>query len=371
MSIYDNLVKNESAVQIIVDVVFHFVDGAYLEILSPTPSSYTVKFIDQDKDVVVYETEISNNAWCKTNTKYFVNWRIQVFKDGDQLIFDHAYDARGKNIYISIESSSLGDTLAWLPYAEEFQKAHGCNVIVSTFLNHLFEGQYPLTFVNPGEKVENLYAMYKIGYFYDPSMEPVLPHTIPLQKQACNILGLDYKEITPRINYTNGYKGGGSKTITIATESTAGCKLWTKEAWQELINHLVDEGYTVVNVSKQGNLFEGASVLPFDPTLQSTIDTIANSHLFIGLGSGLTWLAWAIGVPVVTISNFSEEGHEFKSAVRITNTNVCHGCWNNHRYKFDKADWNWCPVHKGTDRQFECMTSITSQMVIDQIKMII
>jgi hypothetical protein len=37
-------------------------------------------------------------------------------------------------------------------------------------------------------------------------------------------------------------------------------------------------------------------------------------------------------------------------------------------YKFDKGDWNWCPVHKGTDRQFECHKSITSEMVIKQIK---
>ncbi len=64
------------------------------------------------------------------------------------------------------------------------------------------------------------------------------------------------------------------------------------------------------------------------------------------------------------ISNFSKEDHEF-SCIRITNTNVCHGCWNDPAFKFDKGDWDWCPVNKGTDKQFECQKSITGKMVID------
>jgi autotransporter strand-loop-strand O-heptosyltransferase len=72
---------------------------------------------------------------------------------------------------------------------------------------------------------------------------------------------------------------------------------------------------------------------------------------------------------VVMISNFSEEGHEFtENTTRIKNTSVCHGCWNNPLFKFDKGDWNWCPEHKGTDRQFECQKSITPEMVMEQIE---
>jgi hypothetical protein len=40
-------------------------------------------------------------------------------------------------------------------------------------------------------------------------------------------------------------------------------------------------------------------------------------------------------------------------------------------FKFDKGDWNWCPEHKGTPRQFECHKSITPEMVINQIKPLI
>jgi hypothetical protein len=41
---------------------------------------------------------------------------------------------------------------------------------------------------------------------------------------------------------------------------------------------------------------------------------------------------------------------------------------NNPNYKFDRGDWYWCPVFKGTERQFECHKSITAEMVIDQIQ---
>ena len=101
--------------------------------------------------------------------------------------------------------------------------------------------------------------------------------------------------------------------------------------------------------------------------MENAIDYIGNSEFFIGLSSGLSWLAWALGKKVFMISNFSEAGHEF-SCYRLTNTNVCHGCWNNPDFKFDKGDWEWCPINKGTDKQFECQKSITPQMVIDEIK---
>ena len=76
-----------------------------------------------------------------------------------------------------------------------------------------------------------------------------------------------------------------------------------------------------------------------------------------------------MGKKVVMISNFTEADHEFQEdCTRITNTKVCNSCWNNPDLRFDRGDWNWCPFHKGTARQFECHTSITSQMVIDKIQ---
>jgi autotransporter strand-loop-strand O-heptosyltransferase len=226
----------------------------------------------------------------------------------------------------------------------------------------LFENVYPeLEFIKPGTPVSNIYAQYNLGWHYDINKEPALPNTIKLQQAATNILGLDFEEIKPRIAFTSGNKFD-SKYVTIATNSTAGCKFWTKEGWQEVINHLVKEGYKVINVSKEKNPFDNCTQLE-DYSMNNTINTIYYSQFFIGLSSGLSWLAWALGKQVVMIANFSEKDHEF-SCIRITNDTLCHGCWNNPHYKFDRGDWDWCPKHKNTPRHFECHRGISANDVI-------
>jgi autotransporter strand-loop-strand O-heptosyltransferase len=275
----------------------------------------------------------------------------------------------GKRVFINFDSKSLGDTVSWIPYVLEFKKAHNCDVVVSTYWNHLFKEVYPeLEFTQPGTVVHNIFGQYNLGWFWDISKEPELPNTIPLQKAATNILGLPYSEIKPKIHYKIGERPYSEKYITIATNSTAGCKFWTKEGWQELINYLNSLGYKVVNVSKENNPFNNCERLD-DTSIENTMNVIHHSEFFIGLSSGLSWLSWAIGKHVVMISNFTEANHEFTTnCTRITNPNVCNSCWNNPNFKFDKGDWYWCPVHKGTSRQFECHTSITSEMVINKIQ---
>jgi autotransporter strand-loop-strand O-heptosyltransferase len=76
-----------------------------------------------------------------------------------------------------------------------------------------------------------------------------------------------------------------------------------------------------------------------------------------------------LGKHTIMISNFTEAGHEFSiETTRITNPNVCHGCWNNKNFKFDKGNWNWCPIYEGYERQFECQKSILPESVIGAIK---
>jgi hypothetical protein len=66
------------------------------------------------------------------------------------------------------------------------------------------------------------------------------------------------------------------------------------------------------------------------------------------------------------ISGFSNPICEFKfNNINVHNYNVCNGCFN--KYDFDRGDWNWCPEHKNTDRQFECSINITPEMIINRI----
>jgi autotransporter strand-loop-strand O-heptosyltransferase len=347
-----------------VDIYHSFINNPYTEIKGPSDSDFTIEYFDES-NTCIYRSTVKSNSWVKLNREWYTKWNIKIWENGE-MISNTILDYTGKRVFIAFDSASLGDTIAWLPYCLEFKKKHNCDVIVSTFKNFLFKDVYPeLEFINPGEAADNIHGMYKVGWFYNPDREPVLPNTIPLQKAATNILGLDYQEIRPRIAFTPGDNLYG-KYVTIATNSTAGCKFWVKEEWQKVINFLHEKGYTVVNVSKERNPFDNCTQIE-DTSMENTMNVIHHSEVFIGLSSGLSWLAWALEKHVVMISNFTDENHEFQ-CTRITNKNVCHGCWNKAENRFDRGDWNWCPVHKGTDRMFECQTTITAQQVIDTIK---
>ena len=345
----------------------HSIDGYFIELNANITTPFRVEIFD-DKENLEYKTELKSGMYSKLDRNYYTKWKTKLYLD--DLVFEHEFDLENSRVFIVFESSSLGDTIAWMPYCEEFRKKHNCHVIVSSFINSMFEDQYPkIEFVEPGEVVFNLKALYRLGWFYDYNKEPVLPNTIPLQKSAANILGLDYKEIHSRIYFDPKERPYPEKYICIAPRSTAGCKLWNNPTgWLELTKYLSDKGYKIINISKDGEQIEGVENIS-DDSMENTKNVIFHSEFVIGLSSGLSWLSWSLCKHVVMISNFTDADHEFTiNCTRITNPSVCNGCWNNPMFKFDKGDWNWCPEHKDTNRQFECHKSITADMVINQIQ---
>ena len=69
------------------------------------------------------------------------------------------------------------------------------------------------------------------------------------------------------------------------------------------------------------------------------------------------------------INGFAENGHEFSTKVtRVANDSACFPCWTNPNFTFDAGDWDWCPIWKGTDKQFICQKSITPHQVFKTIK---
>lgn len=337
----------------------HYVNNPFFEIKSPVKSAFHVVYKTEVGDIV-YENTISNNSWVKLNRQYYTKWTVEVFEKNKK-IYENTLNLKGKRVLICIDSKSLGDNIAWAPYALEFQKKHNCKVILSSFWNNILD--YPeIEIVEPGVTVDNIHAQYNIGWFYDTNKEPVLPNTIPLQQAATNILGLEYKEIKPKLKWTSNKAPVYKKLVTIATNSTAGCKFWTKEGWQGVINYLNESGYKVINVSLEENHFDNCEQI-INHNIHDTMDLIYRSDFFIGLGSGVSWLAWGLGVKVVMIANFSEKWHEF-DCIRVENKSVCNGCWNKAEFKFDKGDWDWCPVNKNTPQHFECQRSISAENVI-------
>lgn len=357
MGFYKTILQNKKEDQ---DVHIHkyFVNGPFLEIKSPVNSEFKVQYFDEN-NVCQYENTIGSNSWVRLNREYYTDWTIKVF-EYNQLVYEYKLSLENRRVFITLASKSLGDTIAWAPYALAFQKKHNCKVILSTFWNHILDIP-EIELVEPGMVVNDIFAQYNIGWHYDENKEPVLPNTIKLQEAATNILGLEFEELRPNLKFRKR-KNKYGQYVTIATNSTAGCKFWTREGWQEVITYLHNKGYKVVNVSKEDNPFEHCQKID-DIDIENTMSVIYHSQFMIGLSSGLSWLAYAIGKPVVMISNFTTRAHEF-NCIRVVNENVCHGCWNDPSLKFDKGDFDWCPKNKNTPRQFECQRSITAEDVI-------
>jgi autotransporter strand-loop-strand O-heptosyltransferase len=139
-----------------------------------------------------------------------------------------------------------------------------------------------------------------------------------------------------------------------------------------VVDWLNNRGYTVKLVSKEnddymGNKLPKGIVLHPKGPIERVMMEMKKSKAFIGIGSGLSWLSWSLDVPTVLISGFSYDWAEMQDCVRIASPKgKCEGCFN--RIKLDGGDWNWCPDHKGTERQFECTKSITSEMVIKELE---
>ena len=104
--------------------------------------------------------------------------------------------------------------------------------------------------------------------------------------------------------------------------------------------------------------------------LQERIDLLKDCDFFIGLSSGVSWIAWCTGCPVVMISGFTNPYNEFYTPYRVINTIFCHGCWNDEKCDFDHYDYMWCPRHKNTEQAYQCSRNITPEHVLNVISRI-
>jgi autotransporter strand-loop-strand O-heptosyltransferase len=362
------------------DYIFtqHYVCQPFFEIRGQSKNKFDVKMYDGN-DELIYNTTLPINSWVKLNRGYYTDWKTKVWENGE-LIYEDTINLEGKRVYISFGSKSLGDTMAWIPYVEEFRKKHNCKLIVSTFMNSLFVDQYPdIEFAEPGDVIMNIHAQYRLGWFYnedgtvDYNMVPNDYKKQPLQKTATDILGLEYTEIRPKLKLPNDPK---KKKVGIGFHSTAQSKYWNNpDGWQKVVDYLNGLGYECMIYSKEGdgymnNHYPKGVTIYEGGNLQEVINDLVTCEFFIGLGSGLSWLAWACELPLVLISGFSEKWAETTlDTYRVINEDVCHGCFNSER--LDAGDWNWCPLHKNTDRMFECTKRIGSDMVIKEINKII
>jgi len=238
-------------------------------------------------------------------------------------------------------------------------------VVVVSKLGSLFKKSYPdLTFDwNAIPKTTDIY--FNIGYGLDDRHK-----SIPLQQVACMTFNIPYKEIKPKIDISKKFKKRNKKYVCIATQSTAQAKYWNNDqAWQVVVDYLNSRGYDVIDIDKDkfwcGNKIPNNVIdKTGDEPLKDRVKLLAGCDMFIGLGSGLSWLAWGVGVPVILISGFSAPYTEFDCHRIDAPKDKCRHCFN--KFKFDNSNWNWCPS-KDKEEQFECTKYIEPQEVLKAI----
>ena len=156
-------------------------------------------------------------------------------------------------------------------------------------------------------------------------------------------------------------------------QSTTQAKYWNNPyGWHEIVGFLKERGYRVVCIDQKpvhgtgivwNHIPHGVEDQTGDHPLVERVRWLKHADFFIGLSSGLSWLAWAAGTPVVMISGFTHPLNEFATPYRVINYHTCNSCWNDPRHRFDHHDFLWCPRHKDTPRQFECTRLITADQV--------
>ena len=168
--------------------------------------------------------------------------------------------------------------------------------------------------------------------------------------------------------------------VCIAVQSTTQCKYWNNpNGWREIVAFLNQAGYRVICIDQKpahgtgliwNHIPNGAEDETGDRPLLERARWLKHAEFLVGLSSGLSWLAWAVGTPVVMVSGCTHPTNEFETPYRVTNYHACNSCWNDVRVRFDHKDFLWCPRHKGTPRQFECTRLITAEQVKAVIKTI-
>ena len=351
-------------------VIINYLYGPRVEVLGDEKKEYFVEFINGDNDKVIHSQTITNNMWTACSKKYYIPWIIKI--NGE--IVDR-FTLENKTVLISFETKAVGDTLAWAPYAIELMNQKKCKVILSTFHNEWFEGSNDykdISFIKPGKSV-NCDVVYRLGWFKDDNQTwrkfdnyPTQINLIPLQQTATDILGLKYKEINYRLNFTPKARPIKKKYVVFGPQSTAGCKEWVFENWVTLSKMLKELGYEVVILSLKKYNIDGV-IHNYTKDWSEVMNILFHADFFVGLSSGLSWMNWALGKKTVMIAGFSENNHEFSYNMTRVSNNLCIKCWNDPVLTFDPGDWDWCPVYKGTERQHICQKSITPLQVFNSL----
>lgn len=277
-----------------------------------------------------------------------------------------------KRVKITNSSTGLGDTICTLGYIDEYQKRHGVEVY------YPIQESYRCLF-------EDVYTDIKFfdTNVFDEQIKIDLYFSKPMMRSVAERLGIDYREIRPKIKCFYKERPLKQRYITLSMQSTHQGRYWNyRDGWDILIKSIKKKyRLSVVCIDKDEsfgadkifNLCPKEAINRCGLNLSDVTNYMHHAEFHIGLSTGLSWLAYGLNKPVVMVCNVTKNDFEFQdNCIRIVNENVCHGCLNEINYEEIQhqlnTNWHWCAKYENDKKRiYECTRSITPDMVLKQM----
>ena len=341
--------------------------------------NFRVKVSDFDSGQIFFDKYISGGRLLSVE-QYFIRWQVEVFLD-DEKIFFHVLNLEGQPVTLMFRNSALGDLIAFLPYIREFKKIYRCKLSIclkdkfTEFVSQLYPD------INQIDEVDfKSYATYYPIMLTSPfPFVPVDTRQMSLNRVGGMLWGIDYfppkavfKPTAPPVT--------DEPYVCIGVQAAIARKCWLyPDGWDIVVDYLKSLGYRVFCIDRDEEWNtdgysirrpEGAENFTGNLPLIERANMLYHAKFFIGMSSGLAWVADAVGCPVVMIAGFTQDWHEFYTPYRVANRKVCNGCFNDIRIFYLDPD-KPCPKHIGTPRALECQKKISPRMVINAIERLI
>ena len=354
------------------------IDGLHLDFnfglrLDVPAGNFHVTISDYDSGMIFLDEDLSDVRLISVE-KYFIRWQVKISHDGTEIL-NHVLNLEGQQVMIVMTSKAMGDALAVLPFASEFKRRHGCkmSILLPEYLRGFAAALYPELVQADAISFDGYANYFPVMLVSDYPKIPVDLRSEPMERITAAILGLETLPAKPHFKPT-APPVTNEPYICIGVQASSNRKAWLYPGgWDVVVDYLKRLGYRVFCIDKhaaQTNMGitiskpDGAEDFTGDFPIMDRANMLYHAEFFIGLGSGLAWIANAVDCPVVMICGFSQDWCEFYTPYRVANRLVCNGCFNDVRVKYLRSP---CPYHYGTSRALECQRKISPQMVIDAI----
>ena len=391
-------------------ICYDFNDGVRIWL---PKGNFHIKCTDLDTFTIHYEKNVEvldgDGYVLYCDGSHYTHWLVEIQKDGCFLCRFEC-NLKGKNVVMSFLTQQnngegeLGNAICEIAVIERFRRKHQCNIfaIVHPKYLEIFRRAYPdIIFISAKftecknayqQLPQNVYAFYNIEM--DVWVEIIIQgeclpkYFVPVdfRIEGClryveGKLGLFEcyldKPDNRFLQSYNNEKKIREPYVCISGRGSDIKKEWNNpNGWVETVRYLKKMGYRALCIDGDGiekgspldkALAEGLEDFTGYKPLQERVDLLYYADFFIGLGSGLSWLAWGTGKPVILISGFSLPFTEFYTPYRVINYRVCHGCHNRFArrlYSEMEGDLLLC---KGTEHYLECSRKIDARVVCRNI----